>query len=439
MGGFVLCASDAMTRPEDEDGPDEVEERLINEEYKIWKKNTPFLYDLVMTHALEWPSLTVQWLPERFTPPGRDYTRQKMILGTHTSGGEQNYLMIAEVKLPNEDTVVDASAYGATGEYGGHGAEGGVGKVQVTQSLLMDGEVNRARHMPQNPFVIAAKSTTADVLLFDYSKHDSVPPKDGAMAANLRLTGHKMEGYGLSWSPLKTGHLLSGSEDAQICLWDVGSAVPEGSKSGTLRCRETYTGHTGTVEDVVWHPVHASLFGSCGDDSTICLWDMRNGDRAKPVQINNEAHEGEINAMAFHPTQEYLFASGGTDKVVSLWDTRKMETRLASFEAHTAEVYQVNWVPGQPTMLSSCSQDRRLMVWDLSRIGEEQDPEDAKDGPPELLFIHGGHTAKVIDFDWNPGEDWLCASVAEDNVLQVWKMAENIYAEAGKNVHPGDA
>lgn len=43
---------------------DGVEERVINEEYKIWKKNTPFLYDLVMTHALEWPSLTAQWLPE---------------------------------------------------------------------------------------------------------------------------------------------------------------------------------------------------------------------------------------------------------------------------------------------------------------------------------------------------------------------------------------
>ena len=37
---------------------------MINEEYKIWKKNTPFLYDLVMTHALEWPSLTAQWLPD---------------------------------------------------------------------------------------------------------------------------------------------------------------------------------------------------------------------------------------------------------------------------------------------------------------------------------------------------------------------------------------
>ena len=31
---------------------DAMEERVINEEYKIWKKNTPFLYDLVMTHAL---------------------------------------------------------------------------------------------------------------------------------------------------------------------------------------------------------------------------------------------------------------------------------------------------------------------------------------------------------------------------------------------------
>lgn len=49
---------------------DAMEERLINEEYKIWKKNTPFLYDLVITHALEWPSLTVQWFPdvERYVP-----------------------------------------------------------------------------------------------------------------------------------------------------------------------------------------------------------------------------------------------------------------------------------------------------------------------------------------------------------------------------------
>lgn len=48
----------------------DIDERLINEEYKIWKKNTPFLYDLVVTKALEWPSLTCQWLPVRFAFAG---------------------------------------------------------------------------------------------------------------------------------------------------------------------------------------------------------------------------------------------------------------------------------------------------------------------------------------------------------------------------------
>ena len=44
-----------MADKDNEQFDEAVEERVINEEYKIWKKNTPFLYDLVMTHALEWP------------------------------------------------------------------------------------------------------------------------------------------------------------------------------------------------------------------------------------------------------------------------------------------------------------------------------------------------------------------------------------------------
>lgn len=34
-------------------------ERLINEEYKTWKKNSPFLYDMILGTALTWPTLTV--------------------------------------------------------------------------------------------------------------------------------------------------------------------------------------------------------------------------------------------------------------------------------------------------------------------------------------------------------------------------------------------
>ena len=31
----------------------------------------------------------------------------------------------------------------------------------------------------------------------------------------------------------------------------------------------------------------------------------------------------------------------------------------------------------------------------------EQSADEAEDGPAELLFIHGGHTAKINDIGWN--------------------------------------
>lgn len=83
--------------------------------------------------------------------------------------------------------------------------------------------------MPQNPFLIATKTISADVYVFDYSKHPSKPTDNGCQP-DLKLTGHKTEGYGLAWSPFMEGHLISGSDDATVCLWDV-SAMPAPGKS----------------------------------------------------------------------------------------------------------------------------------------------------------------------------------------------------------------
>ena len=40
--------------------------------------------------------------------------------------------------------------------------------------------------------------------------------------------------------------------------------------------------------------------------------------------------------------------------------------------------------------------------------------------------MHGGHTNHVADFSWNPNEPWIMCSAAEDNMLQVWKVADAI-------------
>merc|ERR1712115_215939 len=147
FAGFELSFIVAMADKEGDTFDEAVEERVINEEYKIWKKNTPFLYDLVMTHALEWPSLTAQWLPDVTRPEGKDYSVHRLILGTHTSD-EQNHLLIASVQLPNEDAQFDASHYdNEKGEFGGFGSVSG--KIEIEIKINHEGEVNRARYMPQ--------------------------------------------------------------------------------------------------------------------------------------------------------------------------------------------------------------------------------------------------------------------------------------------------
>jgi histone-binding protein RBBP4 len=399
---------------------DAAEERIINEEYKIWKKNTPFLYDLVMTHALEWPSLTAQWLPDVTKPEGKDYSVHRLILGTHTSD-EQNHLVIASVQLPKDDSTFDAANYDTEkNEFGRFGTVNG--KIEIDMKINHEGEVNRARFMPQNPQIIATKTPTSDVLIFDYTKHPAKPEANGCNP-ELRLKGHSKEGYGLSWNPNLSGHLLSASDDHTICLWDIKSA-PKDAKQ--LDAKNVFNGHSDVVEDVSWHLLHESLFGSVADDHKLMIWDTRRGNNSKPSHTV-DAHTAEVNCLSFNPYSEFILATGSADKTVALWDLRNLRVKLHSFESHKDEIFQVQWSPHNETILASSGTDRQLHVWDLSKIGEQQTADEAADGPPELIFIHGGHTAKISDFSWNPNVPWAICSVSEDNIMQVWQMAENIY------------
>lgn len=134
-----------------------------------------------------------------------------------------------------------------------------------------------------------------------------VPDPSGECNPDLRLRGHQKEGYGMSWNPNLSGHLLSASDDhvsaaallglgkgkkhpglegeegnrverckffcifvvlKTICLWDI-SAVPKEGK--VVDAKTIFTGHTAVVEDVSWHLLHESLFGSVADDQKLMM------------------------------------------------------------------------------------------------------------------------------------------------------------------------
>lgn len=44
----------------------------------------------------------------------------------------------------------------------------------------------------------------------------------------------------------------------------------------------------------------------------------------------------------------------------------------------------------------------------------------------DRLFMHGGHTNRISDFSWNMNDPWVLCSAAEDNLIQVWKVANAI-------------
>jgi len=412
--------------------------QLVNEEYKLWKKNSPYLYDLVLSSALEWPSLTIEWLPDKKTVHDTiDYSVQRLVLATHTNDTEQDYLMIAQVKLPTVDKAKLTEKYKTSCDvYGGFG--GAAGKIEIIQKIAHNGEANRARHLPQNPNIIATKTKHATVNVFDRTKYPSKPPKGAQCAPTLVLTGHEKEGYGLEWNRCKEGHLLSSADDGLICVWDITQikAKAVGATDSTrhkhkkemaplLRLKQ----HEGRVEDIDWHRRGSAgeVLASVGNDGAIMLWDLRSSEGGgRPTALKKDAHKGEVNCVQFSPFNEHLLLTGGSDHNVALWDRRNIQNKLHQMEAHSEQIYQVQWSPHSEVHLASSSSDRRVMIWDLSQIGHEQTSDDAEDGPPELVFVHGGHTDKVTDFSWNPNDPWVMASVADNNIVQCWQMSEEL-------------
>ncbi|KAI8373008.1 WD40-repeat-containing domain protein [Radiomyces spectabilis] len=400
-------------------------ETRVNEEYRLWKKNSPFLYDTLISHSLVWPSLTCQWFPDVEKRPDKNYKVQRLLIGTHTNDEEPNYLEIASVQLPSHPEEIDMRKYeDTTNEIGGYGANNDT-QIKITQKIVHEGEVNRARYQYENPNVIATKARTGDVYVFDRTMHESFPKENERFNPDLKLNGHTREGYGLSWNPHHnmSSHIISAGFDGKICQWDIGAAHKEHRVLDPL-C--TYTGHSSGIEDIAWHLQHEWMFGSVGDDKRLMIWDTRRGNSAIHSTI---AHRAETNCIDFCPGSEWILATASGDSTAALWDLRNLKVKLHSLEGHREEVFQLAWSPHHATILATASSDRRILVWDTARIGDEQTPEEAADGPPELLFVHGGHTNKVSDFAWNPVEPWMLCSAAEDNILQVWQMASTIYGQ----------
>ncbi|ODV83684.1 hypothetical protein CANARDRAFT_9248 [[Candida] arabinofermentans NRRL YB-2248] len=385
-------------------------EKITNEEYKIWKKTSPMLYDLMYSQSLDWPSLTVEWTKDYKVDPSRQTLLANIMIGTHTTGSAQNHLKHYTVELP----AATSPDYQPVTDTPPTPINRKGNQFDLVREWEHPGEVNKLR-LNHDLGLIATQTNYGDILIYDFNKKDS-------STFEKTLKFHSKEGFGLEWNPdYETGQLLSSSEDHKIALWDL-KLNPDAKVLKPIRTFET---HDSIVNDVSWNKQIKNLFASVGDDKSLQIHDLRmSTTNYKPVVSVSEAHDDTINAVEFNPEIGTLLATGSSDGFVSCWDLRNMSTPIRKLYGHSTSVINLKF---KDTLLMSSSIDTRVLIWNLNRLNDgefdlkEYEKKKSDYVDPCLVFMHGGHTGRICEADWHPVLNNVVVSCAEDNLMEVWR------------------
>jgi histone-binding protein RBBP4 len=415
-------------------------EANADDEYQVWKKNAPLLYDTLVSHLLEWPSLTCQFMPLIEEIPDSQFVSQKLVIGTNTSENEQNYLLIVNSRLPNSKGEPTSGqnnlSFSKSFE---NGLKPGFSCLEIETKIAHPGEINKARYAYGASNLIATKGINGNVYLFDTLRYPK-NPNDGEYYPQMILVGHTTQGFALDWKLTKELQIISGDNDGNILFWDLEKTSTEAlfdsrgsieNENEVKKHREIRMSHLRkfenngkAVNEVKFHKINSNYFACASEDSTISFWDLRAG--SNPF-IKVMAHHTEVFSLDFSYNDEFLLLSGAADGLVKLWDMRKMVKPIHDFENHTDKVLRVEWNPSNESLFASSSEDKTVNIWDCSKIGDDIVTEDHPDGPPELLFKHKGHKGRVDDICWNPLKELGIMSTDSSNLIQLWEIDEGIY------------
>jgi len=370
------------------------------EDHLTWRANAPVLYDLLISCALEWPALTVAWLPDEAGEGCR------LAIGTHTDGSVPSEVIVLELSCSVAQRM-DADPWrtwnGEIGQLEGFGCNPIGDLLRPVTRMPHPTEVNRLSACPKGK-LLASKASSGSVLLFDSS------------AEVARLSGSTADGFALCWSPLEN-LLASGGNDGKLCVWDVAVAKSDPQYA--------VSAHTGALCDLSFSRFQPATIASVGDDGLCHLWDARVG---QTPQSTLRASHDEVLAVDWSYHEEMMLATGGKDSEVHVWDMRSPSSALHTLKGHERDAVIVQWAPCRPRVLASASADSRVVLWDLDPRDRKEEPDPADDDQQkELLFAHGGHTMGISDFSWSGVDDYLVCSVAEDNSLQIWQPSTLFY------------
>lgn len=469
-------------------------------EYTVWKKNCPLLYSQLQTSSLLWPSLAIDWLPDASVPnKDQPVSQHRLLISTFSDGINQHesllvtsaniidltapqcqnlqnfdysqinnefvYSLPLQTHLRNtKDLMIQTAPVVSTEELAAASAEGIDSSTQnnnsqavsdhapkVTNSLgLLQriphvGDINKIKHCPQNPDLIATASQTGAIRVFDrtkkpntfdihaidsHSQNNSNGTVNTYEVSDIILDYHTSESWTIDWNPHKYATIASASNDGSIALWDLQNqfkAPPkkklslQSNSNSTSSCKITtpdkiIPAHDYGVNEIKWIPDHDSLLLSVGEDSTCKLWDMRLPNNANMIRsIEVQGDSDPLNTVDVSPFQTFQFVTGSGSGKIHLFDIRSPNQPLMSNTTrHTEAITATKYSPHAAHTFASASNDATVAVW--TPTGEQASVEATKP-----VFVHKGHLLAVNDLSWCPSIPNTIASCANDNSVHLWQ------------------
>ena len=377
-------------------------------------------YDMLHTLSTTWPCLSFDIIQDSLGDNRKSYpATMYAVAGTQAEGRKANTNELMVMKLSglsrmdrdrNEEDSDDDDEDDEVAE-----------PILETRSIPLSSTTNRIRAHQVPPTESSKPPTTftatmtddASVLIHDITPHLStfdypgtkIIPQQSKPVSTLRA--HRTEGYALDWSPtVPQGKLLTGDNDGKIFI----TTSSEAGKFVTDN--KPFTGHQGSVEEIQWSPSESNVFASAGSDGTVKVWDVRS--KSRRPQISIQVSNTDVNVLSWSHQTSHLLATGADDGQWAVWDLRQWKPStagsvmpapepVASFDFHKEQITSIEWHPTDDSIVAVAAGDNMLTLWDLAvELDDEEsrDTADAKDVPPQLLFVH--YMEMVKECHWHP-------------------------------------
>lgn len=399
-------------------------------------------YDMLHRATTEFACLSCDWLSgakaqdKLYSKPTIDFADTKYPLDLYAVAGSQatmpskNQIYVLRYSNLCQTKYDDDSEEGAQGEETEEIAEGN--PVILQRTIPCKGGINRIRSMMNMP-IVACWTELADIKIFnvqaamdemgevDISKMENSKSKgqlteDSALISKFRLQN---EGFGLEWSPLKVGRLLSGDTTGKINVFESEDELC----SKFNKANYFYSYHTDSVEDIQFSPSEESAFATCSVDGTVQVVDMRMNSYKK-AQICIKAHDCDVNVISWNTITKNLIASGGDDGSIKVWDLRyPAEDVITNIRWHQESITSLQWQPDDEWTLAASSADNRLSIWDFSVENNEQYTGQDFGVPEQVIFLHHGQQ-DIKEVRWHPQYKGVLMSTAHSG-FNLFKPAIN--------------